>query len=57
MDYELTAVIELGKLRFKSKIIGRVIRDEEEEDLKVRWPVESEVVESDERCSLIKAHD
>jgi hypothetical protein len=57
VDYELTAVIELGKLRFKSKIIGRVIRDEEEEDLKVRWPVESEVVESDERCSLIKAHD
>ncbi|CZR64596.1 uncharacterized protein PAC_14494 [Phialocephala subalpina] len=63
VGYELTAVMTLGKLKFKSKIVRQAANEDEDEDegeefdLKVRWPAETGVVESEERCGLIKGCD
>ncbi len=57
MDYELTAAIVLGQLKFKSRIISQVADEDEEDDLKVRWPGQTEIEKGEEQCSLIKACD
>lgn len=53
VDYELTAIMTLGKLKFKSEIVGLAAKNGEV-DLKVRWPEETGDVEDEEQCGLIK---
>ncbi|CZR65459.1 uncharacterized protein PAC_15359 [Phialocephala subalpina] len=52
IDYELSATVGLGKMKFQIKIFGQA--DSKRETLKVAWQQDDEFSEYGERCALIK---